>query len=242
MTNKTDSKYNIDIFELLKQANQNTKQNFGGILLLSAIILILSMGMLTAYLNILGISDVQAWLEQKIEVPMWKQVTFNLVLTAVGAPLWAGIIMMAIKTARGQSETAVNSLQYYRQIVVLALASILVSTLTTLGLGLYILPGIYLMLVTSFTTPLVIDKGYSPINAIKLSIIESNKILKALFVLALIFVMAAILIIFTIGIAYIWVGPLFFNVKALLYQRLFYDIDELQQYESVNGEEGRFDA
>ncbi|PKO14503.1 hypothetical protein CVU37_14445 [candidate division BRC1 bacterium HGW-BRC1-1] len=71
-------------------------------------------------------------------------------------------------------------------IVSIIVVGILTSLLTTIGLILCILPGLYAIVVLGFALPFIIDRGTDPVQAIKDSVAISNKSLLDLIILLLV--------------------------------------------------------
>ena len=150
----------------------------------------------------------------------------NLSSNIVLAPLFAGLAMLAISTVRGQETKVMNVFSYVSSILPLGVATMLISIATSLGMQLLLLPGFYVMMASSFAYPLIIDKRLTPISAILLSARMTNAYLFQMSMIFLVFVALFIATAFTFGLALIWVGPYFYNVKAVLYTELFCSKEE----------------
>ncbi|MBZ5740499.1 hypothetical protein [Nocardioides mangrovi] len=102
---------------------------------------------------------------------LWRMVVGALVaglLFVVGQIIGAGIIRGALGITEGRKfETA--EIFKTDQIGPVVVASLLVGVLTTIGYALCYLPGIAVAFLTSYTLFFVIDKGLSPVDAIKAS-------------------------------------------------------------------------
>lgn len=168
------------------------------------------------------------------------QVVLELLMTIILAPLWTGIAMTAILSFRGDAVSFPSMLKYYSMFTLLAVASAITSILLTLGFALYFIPGLYLFMATTFTLPLIIERRLTPFKAIALSIRAVNANFGKIISFFAIFLLLFVLVIISFGIAYIFVGPLYFNVKAILYQNLFCNT---QPVHYINKEQqGVFDA
>ncbi len=168
------------------------------------------------------------------------QALLELTMTVLLAPLWTGITMSAIFSMRNQPIKFTTALQYYSRFTILAFASAIISILLTIGLQLFILPGLYLFIATTFTLPLIIERNLTPLRAIGLSIKAVNANLGKLITIYSLFFLLFVIVIISFGIAYIFVGPLYFNVKAVLYQNLFGNIQAVD--ETPKEQQGIFDA
>ena len=142
-------------------------------------------------------------------------------VTAHRGIVFAGIAMLAITTAKGLTAKAINVFSYVSYILPLGVATLLVSIATDIGMMLLVLPAFYIFMATTFTLPLIVEKSLTPIPAILLSIRMTNTYLFQMTIIFLIFLALFIGVILTFGFALIWVGPYFFNVKAVLYTELF---------------------
>jgi len=135
-------------------------------------------------------------------------------------------MMLAISTVRGQETKVMNVFSYVSSILPLGVATMLISIASSLGMQLLLLPGFYVMMASSFAYPLIIDKRLTPISAILLSARMTNAYLFQMSMIFLVFVALFIATAFTFGLALIWVGPYFYNVKAVLYTELFCSKEE----------------
>ncbi len=168
------------------------------------------------------------------------QVLLELLLTIILAPLWTGIAMTAIVSLRGKAVSFSGIFSYYPMFTLLAVASAITSILLTLGFALYFLPGLYLFVATTFTLPLIVERRLTPFKAIALSIKAVNANFGKVITFFSIFLLLFVLVVLSFGIAYIFVGPLYFNVKAILYQNLFCS-NQAVHYEDKE-QQGVFDA
>jgi uncharacterized membrane protein len=156
------------------------------------------------------------------------------------APLFAGLYMLGVCAARGESIRMVGLLAYLPYSLAILLSFVIITLLTQLGFALLILPGLYVFVACKFTFPLIIDRGLSPIQAIKVSILCVSRYWVQFTVLYLIFVLLMLLSVMTFFIGFIWVAPMYYQVKGILYRDLF---DTDQPLQIVNNEtDVSFDA
>jgi hypothetical protein len=234
--------YQLSIKSVFERANELTKKNFTS--------MVQAIFVLFFALTVLGMIIVEVYGIQSIEdfnaLGQSESSIINIIFTLALAPLIAGIIMMGIKNARGQKTTVGNVFSLLSLSLLLALGSLVTSILITLGLALFILPGIYLYLTTKFTLPLIADRGLSPINAIIMSVKILHRYVFHLFFITLVFAFLMILVFMTLGLAFVWVGPLYFNVFGILYQDIVGGEQDLVQVTdneySDNSRETHFDA
>lgn len=203
--------YQFDLKSLFKQA-WHTPSEYSWIirqvvLLTFAIAIVL----VVAMLNWFGVTD-PVMLTHKMRFGI--EITITLVL----APLFCAIMMIGIKQSVRQPTKSADLFAYLPRILVLSLASILMLAIVQLGMMLLFLPGLYLGIATGFTYPLIIERKMSPVNAVLLSIKLVNRywldFIKLYAVFMLMFAFSA----FTLGIALIWVIPLYYQVKGILYR------------------------
>jgi uncharacterized membrane protein len=159
--------------------------------------------------------------------------------------------MLAVFSVRAEKTSFTDIFWYYRMLVRLVLGSLITSMAVSFGLMLFILPGLYIAIATTFILPLMADKKIGPLSAILYSVRVVNAHLAKMVVLAAVFILLMALVFLSVGFAYLWVGPFYFNVKAILYQDLFCDSshaedgDESESNElnkSSNKNDGVFDA
>ena len=104
-----------------------------------------------------------------------------------------------------------------------------------------ILPGLYLFVATTFTLPLIADKKLGVLQAIITSCKAVNQFILSFIVLFVIFLVLFLLSIFTFGLAFLVIMPLYFVVTGMLYTTLF-DTTENHQVNESAGQESTFDA
>ncbi|GBL02921.1 stress protein [Glaciecola sp. KUL10] len=235
-------RYQLSIKNVFERANDLTKKNFTS--------MVQAIFVLFFALTVLGMLIVEVYGIQTIEdfnsLEQSESSIINIIFTLALAPLIAGIIMMGIKNARGQKTTAGNVFSLLSLSLLLALGSLVTSILITLGIALFILPGLYLYLTTKFTLPLIADRGLSPISAIIMSIKILHKYVFHILLITLVFALLMMLVIMTLGLAFVWVGPLYFNVFGILYQDIVGGEEQPTQLEedkqTQNIRETHFDA
>jgi uncharacterized membrane protein len=231
-----DKEYELDIKQVLVQARELSSKN-NWILVLGILVLIaVAMTLGFIFISVFDISDP----ESVQNLSHTENAIASLVINVVLAPLFAGLSMLAITSARGLQAKAVNVFAYVSYILPLGVATLLVSIAMDIGMLLLVLPAFYVFMATTFCLPLIVDKGLSPISAIWLSIRMVNAYLFPVTIIFLIFIALMVGVILTFGFAYIWVGPYFFNVRAVLYTTLFCSANE-DEGKELN-DSGVFDA
>lgn len=220
-TQNNQAPYNFDIKQLLSRGYSLSAKNNWTIAQLLLCILVITFSVYFIFIDAYGITNIESLLNENSPLLVSQQATIELTLTCLLAPLWAGAAMLAIRSNRAEKPAVTDAFQYYKQFIMLAAASVILSISFTFGLSLYVLPGFYIFTATTFTLPLIIDKKLSPISAIFASIRMTNNYLPKMLALYGVFLLMFLLVLLSFGIAYLWVGPLYFNVKAILYEDLF---------------------
>jgi hypothetical protein len=229
--------YNFDIKALIDRSSAASRENMPALLSAIAICFVFMMIYAVGFINYASIDSTEK-LEQ---LPQETLVIAQLILVCLTAPIFAGLTMIGVKTERKEKVSSRVMLRYFSSILVLATATLIISFLTQLGFAILILPGLYMMVASSFTQVLIVDKGLNPISALLLSIKVANKYLLQLVILYLIYAVLFFFVLITFGFAIIWVGPFYFNLKGILYNDLFSSQEKTEDVIS-HGEETYFDA
>lgn len=240
-----NGQYDFDVKEVLGRAVKLVAIN-NWVLAQSLIcILLITFFVYFIFLNAYNITDFSGLAEGVSPLSVSQQAMIELTLTCLLAPLWAGVGLLAIRSNRGEKPSFTDIFFYYRMIIGLSIASLIVSLLFTLGLSLYVIPGFYLFVATTFTLPLMADKQMRPLAAIIYSVKMTNVYLWKMLTIYSIFLLLLVVVLLSFGFAYLWVGPFYFNVKAILYEDLFCSPREQMQDSELktnNDNEGVFDA
>jgi len=161
----------------------------------------------------------------------------NIIVTLVVYPFLVGVEMMGVFHAVGLKTNSKLVFAFLKRGSWVAICALLSSTLVTIGLSLFYLPGIFLAVALTLVLPLVVEKKMSPLKAIVLSIQATRhqwfQIFALYFVLLILLVIALLPLIAlansTIGIVGVvffifscsYLAPLFYNVKGILYRDIF---------------------
>jgi hypothetical protein len=144
---------NINALDAFKRANELTKSSFSVMAAASAIVLIIVMLVLIVSFNILGVP-----ITEYQNVAATQRAVIDIVLVLVLSPLMAGLLMMGVDKARGHTPHVMHLFNWVKIAVVLALGSLIASLLMQLGISLFIVPGLYIAIATTFTLTLIADK------------------------------------------------------------------------------------
>ena len=231
--NGFNGQYDFNIKSILKRAYLLCAQNNWTLVLALLCIVAVTFVIYFIYLDAFEIKDFALLLTEDSPLTQSRQVIINLTLTVILAPLWTGVSMLAIATNRNSSQSpqspqspqssqsALSIFEYYKILPHVALASALISVLVNFGVILFFIPGFYIFTATTFTLPLIADKKLRPIKAIIYSTRMSNLYIWKMLQLYLLFLLMLFVVVISFGFAYLWIGPLYFNAKAILYQDLF---------------------
>ena len=154
----------------------------------------------------------------------------------VFAPLQTGIIMMAVHAQRGQQIKFSDILRYLPQTLILAVNQLVISIAVQLGLSLLLLPGIYLMIATTFSLPLIADRQCSVTQAIILSCKAVNTYFIQFLGVFAIFAVLFVIGVLTSGFAFIWIIPVYFSVTGILYNDLFGQVSDTSSVSPTSSE------
>jgi len=206
--------YDFDVFEILKEGwarSAGVRGLFFGAFVLYVLIAL-------AYQTVMGI-----WFPSTPENPnVVNGIIVTLVSFPVLMPLLTGLMMGALRYVRGETVVFNDFFAYYRHTGVIALASLVIYMMTTLGFVLLILPGIYLSVAYTFTFLLMFDKELSIWDAMEMSRKAVTLHWFKVFFLMLLLGLAMLAGFLTLGIGLYWAAPLtFVTLYGLLYERVF---------------------
>ena len=212
--------YRLDLKGVLQESWQQTRRTGFGLLLaivgVTAIWMLLSNTLLAPYVNQEGGMDVA--------------LVLSLLITIIMSPMTSSLDMLGLQQSVGVRARPSQVFDFFRHFLRLGSLSLLGSLITSLFGPLFELLGLPVMLAfipsalsgmgLVFTVPLVLERGLSPVQAILVSlrlfargwpsIVLLHGVMMALFFLALI----------PMGLGLIWVAPLYFNCKGILYRDL----------------------
>jgi uncharacterized membrane protein len=148
----------------------------------------------------------------------------------VTLPLAAGLLMLCIKLAVGVPVEATEVFKYFKKVLPLVGATLLVYVLIILGTCLLILPGIYLAIAYSLAIQLVVEKNLGIWEALETSRKSITHHWFSLFGLYIVLVLIVIVSIIPLGIGLIWTLPFLYLVVGIVYRTIFgYDGAELSE-------------
>ena len=220
-----DGKYQFDIKNVFSRANDLVKKHFSSLVQACVLVFLVLV--------------IMALIMQSIQDTF--QALFQIAVVLVIAPLQTGLYMMGVSAARRQHVRVFDLFNYLSLTIVLALTHLITIILTQLGTVLFIIPGIYMVVASTFALILVADRQLTAVSAIILSCRIVNRYFWQMLLLLAIFLVLILVSIFTLGFGLIWVMPLYFCAIGVLYEDMVgYTTSEKQGHDS-NGE-STFDA
>jgi hypothetical protein len=222
--------YTIDIKQVMEEAWATTRVSRVSINV--GILLSLCIGMLVTYV----VSQYMGGIEKAIEDPQTRFM-INVIVTLVISPFVAGVEMMGVLHAVSMKTQPKMVFSFLNKGSLVAICALLISTFTSIGLSLFLLPGFFLLVTLSLTIPLIVEKNMMPIKAIILSIkalrFQFFKLLAiySILFMALLCSMFPFLVLLKTDLAFIgiilflfaltYLAPLFYNIKGILYREIF---------------------
>jgi len=222
--------YSIDVPSVLKEAWQLTLRSRISINL--GLLFTLVLGIVVSFL----ISNTMGGIEEVI-VDQQAMTLLNIAVTMIIYPFLVGVEMMGVFHAVGLKTNSKLIFSFLRRGSWVAVCALLTSIFVTLGMQLYLLPGIYLAVALSLALPLVVEKKLSPIKAIMISIQTTRFQWFKLFTIYTLLMVALFLSLLPLAIlaktqlsivgimfflfALTFIAPLFYNVKGILYREIF---------------------
>jgi hypothetical protein len=159
---------------------------------------------------------------------VWSTSLLGLLISMVMAPMSGGLDMMGIHRAAGRPIRPSQIFDYFRYLLPLALASMIMGLLTSLflplgqSLGLppmlSLLPTLILSVALMFTFPLILEKGMTPLQAILTSLRLFARQWLAMMLIHMLLVLLFMAAVMSFGIGLIWVAPLYIVVKGIIYR------------------------
>ncbi|MFT4519451.1 MAG: putative membrane protein [Halioglobus sp.] len=156
----------------------------------------------------------------------------NLVFYGVNSAVFAGFYIMGAKISMGEPAGLSDLFLYIKQSPKALVTYILMVVLSGIGYLLLVFPGIYLTIAYSLALPLALEKGLSPWQALETS---RKAITQRWFTVAGITLVIGILLllgVLTLGIAWIWLGPMAVLAYGIIYRNIFGLTDETLREEN----------
>jgi hypothetical protein len=222
--------YHLDIASILKEAWQKTQQSRQAINGGLAFVFIL--GALVSYAT----GQYFGGIEEAFKDPQ----SLMLIQTVVSLAIWpflAGVEMMGVLHSVGVNTNSKLIFAFLKRGSWVVICGLFTSILVSVGFQLLIVPGIFLAVIFSLTIPLVVEKKFSPLKAMVVSIqalrFQWLKLFSVYLILIAALILATIPLLLTgqsnmVFIAIVlfffclsYLAPLFYNVKGILYREIF---------------------
>ncbi len=207
-------KYNFDITSLFKQGWELTQQHKWIVVQMSLALFAIACGLVIIAMQGFGVKDIQSMTPE-------TQFYIDLLLTVLVAPFITAIMLTCINHSVGGKSLFSHLFHLLPKSLMLGLTSLMIAVIVQLGMSLFILPGLYLAIATGFSLVLVAEKSLRPGQAIILSIKMVNAYWLDFIKIYAIFLLLFVASIATMGVLLIWVIPLYYHVKGIIYRDLF---------------------
>ena len=222
--------YTIDVKAVLKEAWTNTSTS--RIAINVGLLFTLSIGVVITLIVSQYLGGIEVVFQDQ-----QSSAILNILVTLVVYPFLVGVEMMGVFHAVGLKTNAKLVFAFLKRGSWVAICALLTSTLVTMGITLFVVPGIYLAVALSLVLPLVVEKRLSPLKAISLSL-QATRFqwfnLFAIYIVLFFLLIAACLPVLLLGntaislvggvmtiFALTYLAPLFYNVKGILYREIF---------------------
>ncbi|GHF90835.1 hypothetical protein [Thalassotalea marina] len=222
--------YRIDVKAVLSEGWQLTKASRISINL--GLMFCIALGMLITFTVSQYFGGIEAIFKDQQAFTL-----LNIVVTLIIYPFLVGVEMMGVFHSVGIKTHPKLVFGFLKRGSWVAICALFASTLTSIGLSLLILPGVYLIVALSLVLPLVAEKRMSPVKAIMVSLQATRHQWFSLFAiyLALFFIFVLCFVpvqlfassgvpmvggVITILILS-FLAPMFYNVKGILYREIF---------------------
>jgi uncharacterized membrane protein len=149
------------------------------------------------------------------------RMVFNILLGALAPVLFIGLVAMGIRRAAGLRVAFDTAFGSFDKAGTAFIAGLLNTLLTYIGLILLIIPGIYLATAYCMSLPLIVDRKFTPWQALETSRKVVTKRWFQYFGLMLVVGLLVFLSAIPLGIGLIWTAPWAINVIGVVYRRTF---------------------
>ncbi|GGF57792.1 hypothetical protein [Alteromonas lipolytica] len=228
--------YKFNIKGLFSEAQSLYKQHLGMLLKATGLLMLIGVGCTMLLIQALGLDMTSVESMQSSNAGL-----LDIFMLIIMTPLIVGFRMLGVKLSTHTGTSVKEVTQYFPYVLVLVTANLLISLLTQIGLNFLILPGLYIYMATQFTVVLIAEKRLGLVQSVVLSVKVVNRYLFPFTLLLLAFVLMFLLILLTMGLAVLWVGPIYVLVMGRLYADLFGFAQTSQQLHS-GGKDSILDA
>jgi hypothetical protein len=206
--------FKIELKEVAQEAWQLSKSGKSEMLQGAMLVVFVVIALIWGLQAFFGVNDFTV-------MPVSVQITVQILLTAITAPIVATLLFLGLSRSVGIRPSLGAVLKQMFGSFLIVLLALLTAFLIDLGVKLLLLPGLYLALATGFSMMLLVEKSLTPSQAI----IQSLKVFNRHWAPLIIFYVSSLILfvlgMFSFGVLYIWLLPLYFNFKGILYRELF---------------------
>ena len=153
--------------------------------------------------------------------PFQNTVYLFALISLLLTPIEVGLMLMGVKASRGLTIRSTDIFAIFSDSAKIVILAFVLSVFTQIGFSLLILPGIFLLMMTSMAQPLMCDYRLSMVEAVKRSFKICYQHIGLVIPFYLVLCLLIIASFFTFGIALIVTIPFYLNAKGVLYCHLF---------------------
>lgn len=217
LTAKLDGSYHFALADLLRRANQGLPAVMWSLCQSALIILVGFVVLLMGLLSQVSIAS-EDGLPQMTFAQAWL---LDIAFAFLFAPLFTALTQMGIHAVKGERPYPLAVFRFNHKFMALGITGAAMMSLFKLGLILFVVPGIYVLMIGFLTFPLLLKEELTPFAAFSLArryVITYPIGFVKLFILVLAMLTATVL---TFGFAAIWLVPLYQMLIGELYCDLF---------------------
>ena len=244
MESALNGKYTINIQSILKEAWALTLLSRKTINISLFFILMFGVFITLLTSNFLGGIE-------KVQQDPEASFLINIIITLVISPLIAGVEMFGVFASVGIKSQPRMLFSFLKSASYVSLCALCSMVLISIGLELFVLPGVYLVIALTLTMPLIIEKKLSPLKSILISLkvtrFQWPQIFLLHFILATVFFVSLLPLLFLInspasiiGVAIFffsmsYLAPMYYHMKGILYREIFgLDIQTVDKQTTIN--------
>lgn len=159
----------------------------------------------------------------------WGVNLLGLVISMLMAPMTAALDMIGVHRAADKTVRPNQIFDYFPFIVPLAIASMIMGLLSSLfvplGLSLGLsplvamVPTLLVSVALMFTFPLILDKGFTPLQAITTSLRLFARQWVTLLSIHILLILVFVVAVLSFGVGLIWAIPLYIVTKGIIYRQ-----------------------
>ena len=222
--------YQINVAEVLKEAWHQTQASRGSIN--AGLCMVMLLGMLVSMIVSQYLGGFEAVLADPESIMI-----LNVVVTLAVWPFLAGVEMMGVLHAVGMKTQPKLIFAFLKRASWVSICALLSSLLVSIGLQLFVLPGIFMAVTLSLVIPLVVEKRMPVLKALVLSVkalrFQWHKLFLIYAALTMVLTLLVLpllalaesslsivaIVLFLFGLSYL--APMFYNCKGILYREIF---------------------